>query len=237
MQLFVDSANLDEIKKVNDLGILGGVTTNPTLIVKQLSSTISSNNPNQKDLLKQILKISKVDILAEPISPKFDDIIKEGLELVKLSSNIVVKIPMTQDGICAVKELKLYGKRTKKIIKTAITLIFSVEQAIISALAGVDYICPFVGRLDDIGQNGLDLIKDIMTVYKNYNFKTKVIVASVRNKKHIFESSKYGADAVTVPYKIIEEMFNHDLTTKGIEKFLSDWAKVEKKGYNNIKQF
>jgi transaldolase len=226
--LFIDSANLDEIKKVNDLGILGGITTNPTLIVKQLSNNNFVNKPDQKILLKQMLKITKVDILAEPVSPKFDDIVKEGLELSKLSSQIVIKIPMSTDGISAVKELKNLSKRSKKKIKTAITLIFSLEQAIIAALAEVDYICPFVGRLDDIGQTGTDLIKDIMAVYKNYNFKTKVIVASVRNINHIVTSARYGADAVTVPYKLIEEMFKHDLTTKGIEKFLSDWAMINK---------
>jgi len=226
MKLFLDSANLEEIKKINNLGILGGITTNPTLVVKQLSSTGVSGSVDQKDLLKQIIKIAKVDILAEPVSPKFEDILKEGLELAKLSSQIVVKIPMTQDGILAVKELKKVGKQRDKKIKTAITLIFSSEQAIIAALAGVDYICPFVGRLDDIGQNGMDLIKDIVTIYKNYNFKTKVIVASVRNINHILNSARYGADAVTVPFKVIEEMFNHSLTTKGIEKFLYDWQKI-----------
>jgi transaldolase len=226
VKLFIDSANLEEIKKVENLGILGGITTNPTLIVKQLFSTDENINPDQKNLLKQIIKITKVDILAEPVSPRFDDIVKEGIELAKLSSQIVIKIPMTQDGVMAVKELKNYGKKRNKKIKTAITLIFSSEQAIISALAGVDYICPFVGRLDDIGQNGMELIKDIVTIYKNYNFTTKVIVASVRNINHIITSAKYGADAITVPFKVIQEMFYHDLTTKGIEKFLEDWNKV-----------
>lgn len=220
MKIFIDSADVEEIKKAAQLGILGGVTTNPTLIVKQLSSTI---NPweDHKKILREICKISPVEILAEPISSEYEKIVQESVELAQISPNIVAKIPFTSEGLKAVKILK------EKNIKTAFTLIFSVEQALISAVSGVDFICPFVGRLDDIGQVGTDLIKEIMKIYKNYNFTTKVIVASIRNVQHVLKSAEYGVYAVTIPPKLIPEMISHALTIKGIEKFIEDWNKIK----------
>lgn len=219
MKLFIDSANIEEIKKVNEMGILGGITTNPTLVVKELIKQ-GVQKPEQKSLLKEICSIVSVDVLAEPVSSKWEDIVKEGMELAKISDKIVVKIPITEDGVRAVKELKKHN------IKTALTLVFSLQQALISAIAGADYICPFVGRLEDIGENGLELIKNIVSVYKNYSFKTKVIVASVRNVNHIYSSALFGADAITVPFNVIRDMFKHDLTDKGIAKFISDWQQI-----------
>ncbi len=220
MKLFLDSANIEEIKKAYDLGLIAGVTTNPTLIAKQLSSQSLSE---QKKVLSEICKISKeIDVLAEPVSTDYESILQESIELSEVSPQIVAKIPITTEGLMAVKALK------ERKIRTALTLIFSVPQAIVAASLGVDYICPFVGRLDDIGQTGTDLVRDIMTIYKNYNIKTKVIVASVRNINHIIKSAEYAADAVTIPFKLISEMITHELTTKGVQKFLDDWNKLKK---------
>lgn len=221
MKLFLDSANIEEIKDVIQLGILSGITTNPTLLAKQLVNIKSDPFKESKKVLEEICKITEVPILAEPVSTEYKKIVEESLELVKVSpKQIVAKIPLTQEGLKAVKELK------QKNIKTAFTLIFSLKQALVASMAEVDYICPFVGRLDDIGQTGTDLVKEIMQVYKLHNVKTKVIVASIRNIEHITKSAEYGADFVTIPYKLITEMLSHDLTTKGIQKFIDDWNKV-----------
>ena len=230
MKLFVDSANPEYIKKVNEWGLLGGVTTNPTLIAKHFEEHIlrgqkpSWEQPQiriQTMILKEICGIAPVDVLAEPLSSDYKGIIGEAMELVAVSpQQVVAKIAMTADGLRAVSEL------SREKIKTALTLIFSVEQALVAAVAGADYICPFVGRLDDTGVNGMDLIREIVTIYKNYRFKTRVVVASVRNSRHIIGSALWGADAVTVPFKIIEGMFNHPLTDAGIKRFQEDWAKV-----------
>ncbi|MCS7231010.1 MAG: fructose-6-phosphate aldolase [Elusimicrobiota bacterium] len=221
MKLFLDTANIEEIKKVNEMGLLNGVTTNPTIIAKQLTNTKSEDLFKEtKKILKEICSISEVPVLAEPISQECENIVEESIELSEISSQIVAKIPLTQEGLKAVKILK------ERNIKTALTLIFSLKQALIAAISGVEYICPFVGRLDDIGEKGIELIYNIVKVYKVYNFKTKIIVASVRNIEHIINSAIYGADAVTVPYKLIDELINHPLTQKGIEKFLEDWSKL-----------
>lgn len=217
MKLFIDSANPEEIKKVAELGILGGVTTNPTLIVKQISDPKDTSK-----LLEQICKIAPVDVLVEPVSTDCENIVKESVELLKISNHIVAKIPIISEGFKAIKTLK------EKNIKTAITLIFSAKQALVAAIAGVDYICPFVGRLDDTGEKGTDLVRDICLIYKNYNFKTKILVVSVRNVEHILESAKYSADAISVPPRIVDELFKHQLTDAGIKKFLDDWSKVIK---------
>ncbi len=222
MKLFLDSANIDEIRDINDLGILSGITTNPTLLAKQLVNIKSDPFKESKKILEKICKVVSVPILAEPVSPDYKGILEESLELCRISPQIVAKIPITPDGLKSVRVLK------EKEIKTAFTLIFSLKQALIAAMAEVDYICPFVGRLDDIGQTGVELIRDIVKVYKLYNIKTKVIVASVRNIEHIVKSAEYGADFVTVPYKLIGEMLNHELTSKGIQKFLEDWNKISK---------
>lgn len=224
MKLFLDTANIEEIKKVNEMGLLNGVTTNPTIIAKQLTNTKSEDLFKEtKKILKEICSISEVPVLAEPISQECENIVEESIELSEISSQIVAKIPLTQEGLKAVKILK------ERNIKTALTLIFSLKQALIAAISGVEYICPFVGRLDDIGEKGIELIYNIVKVYKVYNFKTKIIVASVRNIEHIINSAIYGADAVTVPYKLIDELINHPLTQKGIEKFLEDWNKLSNK--------
>ncbi|MFN3550352.1 MAG: transaldolase family protein [Endomicrobiia bacterium] len=223
MKLFLDSANIEEIKNVKELNILSGVTTNPTLLAKQLVNIKSDPFKESKKVLEEICKITDVPILAEPVSTEYKKIVDESLELLKISpKQIVAKIPITSEGLKAVKELKQKG------FKTAFTLIFSLSQALIASMAEVDYICPFVGRLDDIGQVGTDLIKEIMQVYKLHNVKTKVIVASVRNVEHIKKSAEYGADFVTIPHRLILEMLSCDLTTKGIQKFIDDWNKVSK---------
>ncbi len=217
MKLFLDSANIEEIKKISELGLLGGITTNPTLIAKNIKI-----GDDPKKLLKEICKITNVDILAEPVSTEYQKIIEESIELSEISpEKIVAKIPFTSDGLMAVKKL------SEKGIKTALTLIFSPLQALVAGILGVNYICPFVGRLDDIGQNGMDLIRDIVSIYKNFSFNTKIIVASVRNTSHVLQSALYGADAVTIPYKLIDEMLKHQLTDAGIKKFLEDWSKVQ----------
>lgn len=224
MKIFLDSANIEEIKVVSQLGLLYGVTTNPTLLAKQLANITTDPFIESKKVLEGICKIDgNVPVLAEPVSTEYKKIVEESLELAKISPQIVAKIPITSDGLKAVKELK------QKNIKTAFTLIFSLKQALIAAIAEVDYICPFVGRLDDIGQVGTDLVKQIMQVYKLYNVKTKVIVASIRNVEHIIKSAEYSADAVTVPYKLFNEMLEHELTTKGIQKFIDDWNKIQSK--------
>ena len=199
MKLFIDSADVDE------------VTTNPTLIAKQ--------NKNPEELLKQISKVADLPVLAEPVSTDYEGIIKESNKLTRISKNIVAKIAMTMEGVRAVSTL------SKKGIKTALTLIFSPAQAILAAKAGADWICPFVGRLDDAGERGLDLVKNIVQIYKIHNYKTKVLVVSVRNSDHISFSALYGADAVSVPFKVIQQMSQHSLTDAGIKKFLEDWSK------------
>ncbi|MCX7956713.1 MAG: fructose-6-phosphate aldolase [Endomicrobia bacterium] len=222
MELFIDSANIEEIKEISNMGILDGVTTNPTLLAKQLTNTKSSDIFKEtKKLLSEICKTCDVPVLAEPVSTLCDEIVKESLELSEISTNIVSKIPLTEEGLKAAKILK------RKNIKVAFTLIFSVKQALIAAASESDYICPFVGRLDDIGENGILLIENIMKVYKNYKVNTKVIVASIRNIDHIVMSAYLGADAVTIPFKLIEDMISHELTNKGIQKFLDDWKKIK----------
>jgi len=224
LKLFIDSVDLDEIKQVADWGLLGGVTTNPTLMAKKVSGTAGNEGlQEQKKLLADICKIAKVDVLAEPLSAEYDGIMKESLKLAAISPQIVAKLPMTPDSVKAVGALK------KKKIKTALTLVFSPAQALVAAVAGADYICPFVGRLDDIGQNGLDMISEIQQIYKNYQFRTEVIVVSVRNNAHVLGSAKHGAAAVSIPFKVFKELFKHDLTDAGIKKFLEDWSKVSQK--------
>jgi len=214
MKIFIDSANIDEIKKVVDYGLLDGVTTNPTLIAKE------SSDP--KKHLEKICKIANVPVNAEPVSPDFDGIMREAREFIKISENIVVKIPITMDGLKAVKIL------SQENIKTTTTLIFSPLQALLAAKAGSTYITPFVGRLDDIGENGMDLIRKIVLFYKNYKISTQVIVASIRTITHVLESAECGADIVTVPFKLIEQMVKHPLTDIGIKKFIEDYNKSQK---------
>ncbi|NOX65323.1 MAG: fructose-6-phosphate aldolase [Chlorobi bacterium] len=212
MKFFIDTANIEEIKEAAAMGILDGVTTNPTLV--------SREGKDFKGLLDEIIKIVDGPISAEVIALDYEGMINEAKELAAIHENIVVKIPLTKDGIKAVKSLSGLG------IKTNVTLCFSASQAILAAKAGASYISPFVGRLDDISAVGMDLIEQIVQIYDNYDFQTEIIVASIRNPLHIVEAAMIGADIATVPFKVIEQLFKHPLTDNGIDKFLSDWNKL-----------
>ena len=215
MQIFIDSAIVDEIRKVADWGVLDGVTTNPTLIAKA--------GRDYNETLKEICSIVKGPVSAETISLNADGMVKEGITFSKIAKNIVVKVPMTAEGMKACQRL------TKQGIKVNVTLCFSANQALLAAKSGAFFISPFVGRIDDIGEVGMDLIKDIRKIYDNYEFKTQILVASVRNTNHVLEAAKIGADIATVPYSVFEQLFKHTLTDVGIKKFLDDWEKVPKK--------
>ena len=215
MKLFIDTANIDEIKEANSLGIIDGVTTNPSLIAKEGRSFI--------EVVKEICSIIDGPISAEVISSKADAMVKEAGTLAKIHKNIVVKIPLTQEGLKATKALSKTG------VKTNLTLCFSPTQALLAAKAGATYVSPFIGRLDDISQAGMDLIRDIKTIFTNYKFKTEIIVASVRNPLHVLDAARIGADIATVPYNVLMALVKHPLTDIGIERFLKDWQNVPKK--------
>ena len=214
MKFFIDTANIDEIKKGLELGMVDGVTTNPSLVAKEQRPF--------SEILQDICAIVDGPISAEVVSLDAEGMVAEARELAKLSDNIVIKVPMIVEGIKAVKRLSAEN------IKTNVTLVFSSSQALLAAKAGATYVSPFVGRLDDISQNGLDLIGDIMTILRNYGFTTEVIVASVRNPMHVVESALIGADIATIPYKVITQLAKHPLTDIGMEKFLADWEKRQK---------
>lgn len=213
MKIFLDTANIDEIKEAFSWGILDGVTTNPSLVAKEKKDFFK--------LLEEICSIVDGDVSAEVISTDFEGIVKEAREIAKIANNIVVKIPLIKDGLKAVKLLKDEG------IRSNVTLCFSAPQAILAAKAGAYYISPFVGRLDDISSDGMNLIKQIVQIYRNYSFETKVLVASIRHPMHIVEAGLIGADVVTVPFKVLEQLIKHPLTDIGIERFLDDWRKVQ----------
>lgn len=214
MKIFLDSSDINEIKPLNKTGLIDGITTNPSLLAKQQGSF--------KKILKSIANEVKGPISAEVTSIKADGMIDEAKILQKIAKNIVIKIPLTLDGLIACNYL------TKKKFMVNVTLCFSVSQALLAAKAGATYISPFIGRLDDIGESGLLLIKDIRTVYDNFNFKTKILAASIRTVTHIQEVLKIGADIATIPPKIFHELYKHELTDKGLEIFLSDWKKSGK---------
>lgn len=215
MKFFIDTANPIEIKKVYEMGIIDGVTTNPTLIAKE--------NKDFKLLIREICEIIKgLPISLEVISLDANGMIDEAKKLVKMGENIVVKIPMTEEGLKAIKVLVSEG------IKTNTTLVFSATQALLAAKAGSTYISPFIGRLDDVSQKGMNLIEEIITIFNNYDFKSQVIVSSIRHPIHVLEAALIGADVATIPFKVIEQLIHHPLTDIGIEKFLSDWKKVPK---------
>jgi transaldolase len=214
MKFFIDTANIEEIKKVWELGVIDGVTTNPSLISKEKKEPVA--------LFREICAIVDGPISAEVIGTRADDMIKEAEELAKIHENIVIKIPMIEDGLRAVKRLTAAG------IRTNVTLIFSPSQALLAAKAGATYVSPFVGRLDDISHNGMDIVADIRTIYENYDFDTEIIVASVRNPLHVIEAALIGADIATIPYSVIGQLIKHPLTDIGLEKFLKDWEKVKK---------
>jgi transaldolase len=216
MKFFIDTANPGEIRKAYDMGVIDGVTTNPTLISKE--------NRDFSSLIEEIRGIIQgLPISLEVISLKAEGMIEEARTLAKLGDNVVVKIPMTAEGLRAIKVLVAEG------IKTNTTLVFSPTQALLAAKAGTTYVSPFIGRLDDISQTGMDLIEQIVTIFDNYGFDSEVIVSSVRNPIHVLEAALIGAHVATIPYKVIEQLVQHPLTDIGIERFLADWKKVPKK--------
>tara|TARA_X000000368_G_scaffold363461_1_gene308626 strand:+ start:91 stop:747 length:657 start_codon:yes stop_codon:yes gene_type:complete len=216
MEFFLDTANVDSIRELSETGLIDGVTTNPSLVAKSGKDFFT--------ILKDISKIVSGPISAEVTALESNDMIAEGEKLAKIAKNIVIKLPLTQEGLKACKKL------TKKKIKTNVTLCFSPAQALIAAKSGATYISPFVGRLDDIGENGMELIQKIKDIYSNYpKLNTKILVASVRNMEHVAQAAIIGADVVTLPPKILEELYEHPLTKKGLDAFMEDWKKTNQK--------
>jgi transaldolase len=215
MKFFLDTANIDEIKEVASWGILNGVTTNPTLLAKEKGSFDS--------IVKQICEIVDGPVNLEAISSETGGIVKEAKELVKIHKNVVVKIPITKEGLKSMKILSSIG------IKTNTTLVFSPIQALMAAKAGTSYVSPFVGRLDDASHVGMDLVGQILTIFKNYDIKTEIIVASIRNPLHVVEAAMMGADIATMPFKVMSQLMQHPLTDIGIKRFLEDWKKVKER--------
>jgi transaldolase len=214
MKLFIDSADINEIKEAADMGVLDSVTTNPSLVAK-------TGRPFD-DVAKEILDFVDGPVSLEVVSTDFDGMMKEARELAKLGDNVVIKVPIIRDGLKATKAMADEG------LKVNVTLCFSPMQALLAAKAGAAYISPFVGRFDDISQTGMDLIQQIVDIYANYAFTTEVLVASVRNPIHLLDSALMGADVATVPFKVIDQLLKHPLTDIGLEKFLADWEKVPK---------
>jgi transaldolase len=214
MKFFIDTADVNEIREANALGVLDGVTTNPSLVAK--------SGRNFMEVLKEIIEIVDGPISAEVVALDHEGMIREAEELAAIHPNIVVKIPMTPEGLKAVKTLSGKG------IKTNVTLIFSPLQALLAAKAGASYVSPFVGRLDDISQDGMGIIEDIRTIFDNYGYQAEIIVASIRNPIHVLNSALLGADIATIPYAVITQLSKHPLTDSGIDKFLKDWEKVPK---------
>jgi len=215
MKIFIDTANVKEIKEAKDMGLLDGVTTNPSLISKE--------GREARGLLKEICSIVDGPVSAEVISTDPEGILAEARKLSEIAANIVVKIPISIQGLRAIKQLK------EEDIKTNCTLIFSPLQALLAAKAGATYASPFVGRLDDVSHQGMELVEQIMTIYRNYNFETQVIVASIRNPLHVLKAAQIGAHIATIPFSVIQQLTKHPLTDAGIAKFLDDWKKVPKK--------
>ena len=214
MRFFIDTANLDEIARALEMGMVDGVTTNPSLIAKE--------NCKFEDRIREICRMVPGPVSAEVIGTDSDTMVKEAEGLAKIADNIAVKIPMTTEGLKATKALTSLG------IRTNVTLVFSPLQALLAAKAGASFVSPFVGRLDDISTDGMELVSDIVQIYDNYAFNTEIIVASIRHPMHVLESARLGADIATIPYKVIAQLAHHPLTDIGLEKFLSDWEKVPK---------
>ncbi len=215
MEIFLDSANFTEISHANELGVISGVTTNPTLVAKE--------GGDFQQLIRDISGVVSGPVSAEVISLKVEEMIREARELAQLAPNVVIKIPMLAEGLKAVNALNAEG------IKTNVTLIFSVNQALLAARAGATYVSPFLGRLDDIGFDGMGLLQDIVQVFNNYEIKTQVIAASIRHPLHVVEAAKIGADIATIPYKVLLQMIEHPLTKTGIERFIADWEAAQNK--------
>lgn len=214
MQLFLDTANVNEIKEAASWGVIQGVTTNPSLVSKE--------KRDFKTLVKEISEIVPGPISAEVLSTGASEMIAEARELSKIASNIVVKIPMTKEGLQAVKVLSAEG------VKTNVTLVFSATQGLLAALAGATYVSPFIGRMDDISNQGMDVVCDLVTIIENYGLPTKVIAASIRHPMHVLEAARVSSHIATVPFKVLEAMLHHPLTDAGIKRFQDDWAKVQK---------
>lgn len=212
MQFFLDSANLEEIKQAWNMGVIAGITTNPSLVAKE--------GKDFHQLLEAITAIVEGPISAEVIALDYEGMIREAKVLAEFSPNVVIKIPMTEEGLKAVKRLSAEG------IKTNVTLVFTPVQALLAARAGATYVSPFLGRLDDIGENGLVLIEDICEIFQLHGLEAKVIAASIRNPIHVLQSAKLGADFATVPFGVLRQLFKHPLTDAGIERFLADWKKL-----------
>ncbi len=215
MKLFVDTANTEEIRKANDLGVICGVTTNPSLIARE--------GLEFKSVIKEIVEIVDGPISAEVISLEATKMVEEALELAKIHKNIVIKLPMTEEGLKATKQL------TAKGIRTNVTLIFSAAQALLAARAGATYVSPFLGRLDDVGAEGMQLVRDIADIFAIHEIETEIIAASVRSPLHVVDAAKAGAHIATVPYNVIVQMTKHPLTDIGIQRFLKDWEGLEQK--------
>lgn len=215
MKFFIDTAEIEEIRQANLRGWVDGVTTNPSLIAKSGKDFFT--------VIKEICKEVSGPVSAEVISLKADEMVREGLELAKIANNVVVKIPMCEDGMIAVKKLKAEG------IRTNVTLVFSPMQALLAAKAGATMVSPFVGRLDDIGVEGMTMVNQVIQMYQNYDFDTEVLVASVRSPMHIQIAAEMGADIATIPFKVMQQMTHHPLTDKGIKAFMDDWNKAQKK--------
>ncbi|HAF18012.1 MAG: fructose-6-phosphate aldolase [Thermacetogeniaceae bacterium] len=215
MEIYLDTANVDEIREAVDWGVITGVTTNPTLIARETGRDFH-------EIIKEICGLVKGPVSAEVISLDVEGILREARELAALDPHIVIKIPVTEDGLAAVKVLSSEG------IRTNVTLVFSALQALLAARAGATYVSPFIGRIDDTGQDGSDVLGDIMDIFQSYQLETKVIAASIRHPRHVLEAALLGADIATVPFKVLKTMFRHPLTDRGIDRFLADWEKVIK---------
>ncbi|QDK43704.1 fructose-6-phosphate aldolase [Bdellovibrio sp. HCB185ZH] len=215
MKFFIDTADIEEIKQANLRGWVDGVTTNPSLIAK--------SGRDFHTVIKEICKEISGPVSAEVISLQHEEMVREGRELAKLADNVVVKVPMTEDGMIAVKKFTAEG------IKTNVTLVFSPLQALLAAKAGASMVSPFVGRLDDIGSDGMEMVNQVIQIYQNYDFATEVLVASVRSPMHLQFAAQMGADIATIPFKVMQGMTHHPLTDKGIKLFMDDWNKVQKK--------
>ena len=217
MKFFIDTANLDEIREAKDLGIIDGVTTNPSLVAKEGYQS----REDFKKLIHEICEVVQGPVSAEVVSTDVDGMVKEAKELAEIHEHVVIKIPMITDGLKATHRLAEEG------IKTNVTLVFSPLQALLAAKAGATYVSPFVGRLDDISQTGMELIAQILEIYQNYIFETEILVASIRNPLHVLEAAQMGADVATMPLKVIEQLAKHPLTDIGMKKFLDDWKRVD----------
>ena len=218
MKIFLDTANLDIIRMYNDMGLVDGITTNPSLLAKE------GGDPQK--IMEEISEIIKGDVSLEVISTDYDGMMEEGRRLRKYGDNVVVKCPMTGEGLKACKSLTAEG------IPVNVTLIFSPNQAVLAAKAGAKYVSPFIGRLDDIGHTGMDLIKEIKQIFANYDFNTEILVASIRHPQHVVDAAKIGADIVTVPGAVLGKMLTHTLTDKGLKAFLDDWEKLKSENLN-----